>query len=183
MVSYGSWPPSVSCTPMPCRLASRRSDSSWCTLDSKASTWSATPLRYSTTWLGSYPRKTVANVGWRIRPALGDGDRSVSHVPTIPPSRSEEWGSSPSGRRVAPSRHSALAASGQDLSAVLGDRDRVLEVRGQGPIGGHHGPVVGQDPGLPVAHGDHGMDRDHQAGPKLGPPAREPVIRDLGVLV
>src|SRR6266508_2530338 len=100
---------------MPCRLASLRSDSSWCTLDSRASTWSATPLRYSTTWVGSYPRNTVANVGWRLRTALADADRSGSHLPTVLPRRSEVWGSSPTDLRVAPSRRFALAASREDL--------------------------------------------------------------------
>src|SRR5512132_2308046 len=39
----------------------------------------------------------------------------------------------------------------QDLVPVLGDGDGVLEMRRQGPVGGHHGPTIGHDRGLVLA--------------------------------
>src|SRR3954452_12148716 len=45
----------------------------------------------------------------------------------------------PAGSRICPSDR------GEDLGAVVGDRDRVLEVHGERPVLGHDGPVVGED--------------------------------------
>src|SRR5581483_9916094 len=77
----------------------------------------------------------------------------------------------------------ASPPGGQDLVAIFGDRDRVLEVRGERPVFGHDRPVVGQDPGGPVADVDHWLHRHDQSGPHLGPPPRRTVVRDLRVLV
>src|SRR6266550_1668533 len=50
----------------------------------------------------------------------------------------------------------------QDLVSSVRDGDRVLEVRGDGPVGRDDRPVVGQDPRLVAAHHDHGLDGDHE---------------------
>src|SRR5450432_1238622 len=71
----------------------------------------------------------------------------------------------------------------EDLRAVLGDRDAVLEVGGQGPVAGDDRPVVGQHRRFVAAQGEHRLDRQAQA--RLDPPAgvAGPVVRNLGVLV
>src|SRR6266566_1933986 len=84
------------------------------------------------------------------------------------------------------SHRDATAASvpgGQYLVPVVGYRDGVLEMRREGPVGGDDGPSVGHDRGLVLAQVQHGLDRDDQAGAKLGPPAGLAPVLDERVLV
>ena len=66
--------------------------------------------------------------------------------------------------------------------AVRGDGDRVLEMRRQRPVGGHHGPAVGQDCVSRPPDVHHRLDRDDQPGLRRATTGRA-VVRDLGVLV
>src|SRR5579862_1446970 len=72
---------------------------------------------------------------------------------------------------------------GEDLRAVLGDRDAVLEMGGERTVAGHDRPVVGLHDRLVAAEGEHRLDGQAQAG--LDPPAglAGAVVGDLGILV
>src|SRR6185436_1016543 len=74
------------------------------------------------------------------------------------------------------------AAGRQHLVPVLGHGDRVLEMGGQGPILGHHGPTVGEQAGLPAARIDHRLDRHDQSGFQHRPAAGPAVVLDLRIL-
>src|SRR6266566_2920283 len=74
-------------------------------------------------------------------------------------------------------------SGGQDLVAVLGDRDRVLEVRGEALVGGDHRPPVGEEPGAPRPHVDHRFDGHHQPRPDQRASSRLAVVRHLWILV
>src|SRR6267143_582414 len=54
--------------------------------------------------------------------------------------------------------------SRENVGAVVGDGDGVLEVRGQAAVGGHRRPAVVEHPDLPRPQGDHGLDGQHHAG-------------------
>src|SRR3954464_4706163 len=56
----------------------------------------------------------------------------------------------------------------EDLGAVLGDGDGVLEVGAELAVGGDDRPPVGEDPGLGGADVDHGLDGEDVADPELG---------------
>src|SRR6201988_5146153 len=71
----------------------------------------------------------------------------------------------------------------QDLRPVLGDGDRVLEVSRQRPVGGHHGPPVGEDAVLLAPEREHGLHRDREAGPELQTSSRGSQILDERLLV
>src|SRR6185436_3352827 len=72
---------------------------------------------------------------------------------------------------------------GEDLVAVLGHGDRVLEMGRQRAVGRHDRPTVRQDPGLVAPEHHHGLHGDHQAGLHLRPPARRAEVLDERVLV
>ena len=61
----------------------------------------------------------------------------------------------------------------QDLGAVLGDGDRVLEVGGQRAVAGDDGPAVGLDLDLVAAEREHRLDGEAEARLELMP--RTPV--------
>src|SRR5258705_1835077 len=71
----------------------------------------------------------------------------------------------------------------QNLGAVLGDRDRVLEMGGQGAVAGHDGPAVGLDRYLVTAEGQHRLDREADARNELEAPDSGPVVGELRLLV
>ena len=64
-----------------------------------------------------------------------------------------------------------------------GDRDRVLEVGGEGVVGGCDGPAVGLHVDVAVAEREHRLDRQADAGLELGAARARAVVRDLRVLV
>src|SRR6266849_4928355 len=73
--------------------------------------------------------------------------------------------------------------SRENVGAVVGDGDRVLEVRGQASVGRDRRPAVLEHPNLPRPHGHHGLDGQHHAGLEgLSPPGLSE-IRHLRLLV
>src|SRR5204862_943566 len=80
--------------------------------------------------------------------------------------RRERRGASGVGRGIEPGR-----APGEDLAAVLGDPDRMLELGGKASIAGDRGPAVVEDLGGGLADVDHRLDGEEHARPKLGPGA------------
>src|SRR5947208_14017460 len=76
------------------------------------------------------------------------------------------------------------ADAGQDFGPVLGDRDRVFEVRGEGPIPGHDRPAIGLDFDLFAAQGEHGPDCQAHAGLEQPPAiAARPEVGHLRVFM
>src|ERR687887_1143688 len=71
----------------------------------------------------------------------------------------------------------------QHFRTVFGHGDRVLEVGRELAVRRDHRPLVGQDPGPPATHVDHGLDGHNQPGLKDRSPPRGAEVRDLGVLV
>src|SRR5205823_1680849 len=71
----------------------------------------------------------------------------------------------------------------QDLGAVVGDRDRVLEMGRQRAVTGHNGPAIGLDRDVAAAEGQHRLDREADAGRELHALDAGPVVRDLRLLV
>ena len=63
-----------------------------------------------------------------------------------------------SGKRAL-SRH-----LGEDLRAVVGQRDGMLEMGGWFPVKSHDGPSVGKNLDPVGTHVDHGLDGEDQAG-------------------
>src|SRR6266542_1040283 len=78
---------------------------------------------------------------------------------------------------------SASTAGREDLGAVRGQGDGVLEVGGEGAVRRHDRPAVGQRPRGPVAHVHHGLDGHHHAPFERQALPRLAVVGDLGVLV
>src|SRR5690606_29682430 len=83
-----------------------------------------------------------------------------------------------------PNAQGATVASvgrGEDLDAVVGDEERVLELGGALAVDRDRRPVVVPDLVLPGAHGDHRLDRERHArlDDRGGP--RVVVVRDLQV--
>src|SRR3954451_16776835 len=71
----------------------------------------------------------------------------------------------------------------QHPRALRRDSHGVLEVRGAGAVLGDHGPAVLELLGGRVAHGHHRLDRQHQPGHQLGPPAGAAVVEHVRVLL
>src|SRR6266545_3680863 len=72
-----------------------------------------------------------------------------------------------------------LRQSGQDLGAVLGDRDGVLEVGGEAAVGGDRRPVVLEHAHLPGSRSHHGLDGQDHPGLEHRAAAGLAEIRDL----
>src|SRR4030095_15297795 len=72
---------------------------------------------------------------------------------------------------------------GEDLGALGGDGDGVLEVGGAGAVAGDDGPAVVEDPGLGAALVDHGLDGQGEAGLEAEAAAGSAVVGHLGLLV
>ena len=72
---------------------------------------------------------------------------------------------------------------GQDLRAVLGDGDGVLEVGRQGAVDGSHRPVVLEEVRPKIAQGQHRLDGQAQTGLELAALATGAVVGDLRLLV
>src|SRR3954470_10244838 len=66
------------------------------------------------------------------------------------------------GRPVQPGR-----ALREDLAAILGDADAVLELRGQRAVAGDGGPAVLEQLHAGLADVDHRLDREEHARPQL----------------
>src|SRR6185437_12415174 len=67
---------------------------------------------------------------------------------------------------------------------VVGDRDRVLGVRGAAAVGGAYRPaVLVEVDAVPAARDEPGLDREHQAGNQAQAAARLAAVGDVRVLV
>src|SRR6476619_3885072 len=77
----------------------------------------------------------------------------------------------------------ASTREGEDLGAVVGDGDGVLEVGGAAAVDGDDGPAVVEHLGLGGARVHHRLDGEHVPLLELHAPARRPVVGDLWVLV
>src|SRR5215213_4962315 len=71
----------------------------------------------------------------------------------------------------------------EDLAAVVGDPDAVLELRGQGAVAGDGGPAVLEQFDARLADVDHRLDREEHSRPKLGAAAGAAGMDDLGRVV
>src|SRR5690606_38583981 len=71
----------------------------------------------------------------------------------------------------------------EDIHAVGGHRDHVLPLRRKLAVLGHHGPAVGQEPGVAGAFVDHRLDGEGHALLEHHALAGAPVVQDLGLLV
>ena len=76
-----------------------------------------------------------------------------------------------------------LGTEGEDLGAVFGDGDGVLEVGAVAAVDGDGGPAVGEDFDLGGARVDHGFDGEDHAGFEAGAFAAGAEVGDLGVFV
>src|SRR5205814_908464 len=121
------------------------------------------------------PSSTIAS-------SLGLGRWTSESGPSrVPPpaleARHTAWGRPETLAKVRDNRasdaHTAVllpeSRLGQDLGAVVGDGDGVLEVGRQGAVGGDHGPAVVHEQCGGLAHVDHGLDGEHVALPELHP--------------
>src|SRR5215210_239908 len=72
---------------------------------------------------------------------------------------------------------------GQDLAPLARHGDRVLVLRGEGPVRGHYGPAVSQHPYLPAALVDHRLDGEDHALPQAQAASPAPEVLDVGLLV
>src|SRR5262249_38976181 len=71
----------------------------------------------------------------------------------------------------------------EDVPALFGNGDRVLEVGGEAAVGGDRRPVVLQHPHLPRPHRDHRLDREHHAFLQHRPSPGLAEVRHLRLLV
>src|SRR5882672_1074613 len=55
------------------------------------------------------------------------------------------------------------------LAALVGDQDRVLEVRGERAVGGHRGPLVVEHAHLGTPRAHHRLHREHHARQQARP--------------
>ena len=101
------------------------------------------------------------------------------------PSRSHPGRPAPGQRDGPPGRDRRAAAQTcgthrrEHVRPVLGDQDRVLELRGARQVGGDRRPVVVPHAVMPVAHRDHRLDGEH---PALLHPGRHPGVEVVGHL-
>src|SRR5687768_6652063 len=92
----------------------------------------------------------------------------------------------PSRGSMRPSRGSARLLEmpwRADARAVRRDRDRVLEVSGEGAVAGVDRPVVVAHADRVAARGDHGLEGEHHALLEDGPGAGRAEVRYLRILV
>src|SRR5581483_2487864 len=78
---------------------------------------------------------------------------------------------------------SVLLGQGEDLGAMVGHGDRVLEVGGERPVPGDHRPAVVERLGLGLALVDHRLDGQDVALLDPHAPARLAVVGDGRLLV
>src|SRR6266540_1399455 len=72
---------------------------------------------------------------------------------------------------------------GQNLRTVVSDGDRMLEMGRQRTVGGDHGPIVAEDPGVVGTEREHRLDRETDPRLELSSGTPGPVVGDLGLLV
>src|SRR5688572_15600634 len=72
---------------------------------------------------------------------------------------------------------------GEDLAAVLGDADAVLELGGEAAVAGDGGPAVVEQFHRRLADVDHRLDGEEHAGAELGAGAGAAGMDDLGAVV
>src|SRR5690606_29559287 len=76
-----------------------------------------------------------------------------------------------------------LVQLGQNLHAIRGERDGMLEMGRPTPVGGDHRPPVLQHPDLMGPRVHHGLDGQGQSRPHPHAPPRGPKVGNLGVLM
>src|SRR5687768_3921624 len=101
--------------------------------------------------------------------------RPESNFRSLPPAAGGRLGVR---RLVEPGR-----AFGEDLAAVLGDSDAVLELGGEAAVAGDGGPAVVEQFDRRLADIDHRLDGEEHAGPELGAGAGAAGMDDLGAVV
>src|SRR5688572_24797703 len=72
---------------------------------------------------------------------------------------------------------------GEDLAAVLGDADAMLELGGEAAVAGDGGPAVVEQFDRRLADVDHRLDGEEHSGPELRPGAGAAGVDDLGRIV